>query len=75
MQHLKRRHKKKHRSPRLKNKRSPKESVKTSKKMAISQRLVVHGTVNTICSMCTGLSGGTPGQSAQRGLQVGALGL
>jgi hypothetical protein len=28
MQHLKRRHKKMHKSPRLKNKRSPKESAK-----------------------------------------------
>jgi hypothetical protein len=28
MQHLKRRHKKMHRSPRLKNQRSPKESAK-----------------------------------------------
>jgi hypothetical protein len=28
IQHLKRRHKKMHRSPRLKNKRSPKESAK-----------------------------------------------
>jgi hypothetical protein len=32
MQHIKRRHKKKHRSPRLKKNRSPKESAKKSKK-------------------------------------------
>jgi hypothetical protein len=38
MQHLKRRHKKKQRSPRLKNKRSPKESAKKSEKRAVSQR-------------------------------------
>jgi hypothetical protein len=38
MQHLKRRHKKKQRSPRLKNKRSPKESAKKSKRRAVSQR-------------------------------------
>jgi hypothetical protein len=38
MQHLKRRHKKKQRSPKLKNKRSPKESTKKSKKRKVSQR-------------------------------------
>jgi hypothetical protein len=58
-QHLKRIHKKKHRSPRLKNKRSPKESAKKSKKRAVSQRLVAHWTVNSNYPMCTGLSGGT----------------
>jgi hypothetical protein len=42
MQHLKRRHKKMHRSPILKNKRSPKKSAKESKKRAVSQRLVAH---------------------------------
>jgi hypothetical protein len=38
MQHLKRRHKKKQISSRLKNKRSPKELAKESKKRAVSQR-------------------------------------
>jgi hypothetical protein len=38
MQHLKRRYKKKKSSLRLKNKRSPKESAKKSKKRAVSQR-------------------------------------
>jgi hypothetical protein len=37
MQHLKRRHKKMHRSPILKNKRSLKKSAKESKKRAVSQ--------------------------------------
>jgi hypothetical protein len=37
-QHLKRRHKKKQRNPRLKNKRSPKESANKSKKRTVSQR-------------------------------------
>ena len=41
MQHLKRRHKKMHRSPILKNKRSPKKS----KIRAVSQRLVAHRTL------------------------------
>jgi hypothetical protein len=45
MQHLKRRHKKMHRSPILKNKRSPKKSTKKPKKRAVSQRLVAHRTV------------------------------
>ena len=45
MQHLKRRHKKMHRSPILKNKRSPKKSAKKSKMRAVSQRLVVHRTL------------------------------
>jgi type III secretory pathway component EscU len=45
MQHLKRRHKKMHKSPILKNKRSPKKSAKKSKKWAVSQRLVVHRTL------------------------------
>jgi hypothetical protein len=67
MQHLKRRHKKMHKSPRLKNKRSPKKSTKKSEKRAVSQRLVAHRTVNNTCPVCTGLSGGTTGQSAQRG--------
>jgi hypothetical protein len=71
MQHLKRRHKKMHRSPILKNKRSPKKSVKKSKKWAVSQRRVEHRTLmsgvhRTVCaerpqqalSGCsTGLSG------------------
>jgi hypothetical protein len=56
-----------HRSPRLKNKRSPKRSVKKSKKRAVSQRLVAHRTVHSTCPVCTGLSGETTGQSAQRG--------
>jgi hypothetical protein len=38
MQHLKRKHKKKQRSSRLKNKRSPKESAKKSEKRTVSQR-------------------------------------
>jgi hypothetical protein len=60
MQHLKRRHKKKHRSPRLKNKRSPKELAKKSKRRVVSQRLVAHRTVNSNCpvgqpdSLCRG---------------------
>jgi hypothetical protein len=45
MQHLKRRHKKMHRSPILKNKRSPKKSAKKSKMRAVSQRLVAHRTL------------------------------
>jgi hypothetical protein len=45
MQHLKRRHKKMHKSPILKNKRSPKKSAKKSKMRAVSQRLVVHRTL------------------------------
>jgi hypothetical protein len=45
MQHLKRRHKKMHRSPILKNKRSLKKLAKKSKKWAISQRLVAHRTL------------------------------
>jgi hypothetical protein len=36
-------------------------------KRAISQRLVAHRTVNITCPVRTGLSGGTTGQSAQRG--------
>jgi hypothetical protein len=53
-----------HRSPILKNKRSPKKSAKEPKKRAVSQRLVAHRTV---------LSGvhrtvrWTTGQSVQRG--------
>jgi ribosomal protein S21 len=38
MQHLKRRSKRCVESPRLKNKRSPKETVKKSMKRAVSQR-------------------------------------
>ena len=45
MQHLKRRYKKMHRSPILKNKRSPKKSAKKSKMRAVSQRLVAHRTL------------------------------
>jgi hypothetical protein len=45
IQHLKRRHKKMHRSPILKNKRSPKKSAKKSKMQAVSQRLVAHRTL------------------------------
>jgi hypothetical protein len=67
MQHLKISHKKMHRSPRLKNKRSPKKSAKKPEKRAVSQRLVTHRTVHSTCPVCTGLSGGTTGQSAQRG--------
>jgi hypothetical protein len=67
MQHLKRRHKKMYRSPRLKNKRSPKKSAKKSEKRAVSQRLVAHRIVKNTCPVRTGLSGGTTGQSAQRG--------
>jgi hypothetical protein len=55
MQHLKRRHKKMHKSPILKNKRSPKKSAKKPKKRAVSQRLVAHRTVlsgvhRTVCA-------------------------
>jgi hypothetical protein len=45
MQHLKRRYKKVHRSPILKNKRIPKKSAKKPKKRAVSQRVVAHRTV------------------------------
>jgi hypothetical protein len=72
MQHPKR-HKKKHRSPRLKKNRSPKESAKKSMKKAISQRLVAHRTVNNNYPMCTRLSGGIIGHSAQRGPQTETL--
>jgi hypothetical protein len=64
MQHLKRRHKKMHRSPILKNKRSPKKSAKESKKRAVSQRLVVHRTL--MSGVHRTVRWGT-GQSAQRG--------
>src|SRR5688572_18462557 len=64
MQHLKRRHKKMHRSPILKNKRSPKKSAKESKKQAVSQRLVVHRTL--MSGVHRTVRCGT-GQSAQRG--------
>jgi hypothetical protein len=67
MQHLKRSHKKMHRSPRLKNKTSPKKSAKKPEKRAVSQRLVAHRTVHSTCPVCTGLSGGTTRQSARRG--------
>ena len=64
MQHLKRRHKKMHRSPILKNKRSPKKSAKESKKRAVSQRLVAHRTL--MSGVHRTVRCGT-GQSAQRG--------
>jgi hypothetical protein len=64
MQHLKGRHKKMHRSPILKNKRSPKKSAKKPKKRAISQRLVAHRTV--MSGVHRTVRCGT-GQSAQRG--------
>ena len=64
MQHLKRRHKKMHRSPILKNKRSPKKSAKKSKKWAVSQRLVAHRT--SVSGVHRTVRCGT-GQSAQRG--------
>jgi hypothetical protein len=64
MQHLKRRHKKMHRSPILKNKRSPKKSAKESKKRAVSQRLVAHRTL--MSGEHRTVRCGT-GQSAQRG--------
>jgi hypothetical protein len=64
MQHLKRRHKKVHRSPILKNKRSPKKSAKKPKKRAVSQRLVAHRTV--LSGVHRTVRCGT-GQSAQRG--------
>jgi hypothetical protein len=57
MQHLKRRHKKKRRSPRFK-KEKPKESANKSMNKTVSQRtggLVVHQTMNS------NMSGGTPG--------------
>jgi hypothetical protein len=73
MQHLKRRHKKMHRSPILKNRRSPKKSAKKSKMRAVSQRLVAHRTVRcgtgqsaqrghreALSGCSTGLSGGAP---------------
>jgi hypothetical protein len=64
MQHLKRNHKKMHRSPILKNKRSPKKSAKKPKKRAVSQRLVAHRTV--LSGVHRTVRCGT-GQSAQRG--------
>ena len=64
MQHLKRRHKKMHRSPILKNKRSPKKSAKKSKIRAVSQRLVAHRTL--VSGVHRTVRWGT-GQSAQRG--------
>jgi hypothetical protein len=64
MQHLKRRHKKMHRSPILKNKRSPKKLAKKSKKWAVSQRLVAHRTL--MSGVHRTVRCGT-GQSAQRG--------
>jgi hypothetical protein len=64
MQHLKRSHKKMHRSPILKNKRSPKKSAKESKMRAVSQRLVAHRTV--LSGVHRTVRCGT-GQSAQRG--------
>jgi hypothetical protein len=64
MQHLKIRHKKMHRSPILKNKRSPKKSTKEPKKRAVSQRLVAHRTVQS--GVHRTVRCGT-GQSAQRG--------
>jgi hypothetical protein len=64
MQHLKRRHKKMHRSPILKNKRSPKKSAKESKKRAVSQRLVAHRTL--MSGVHRTVRCGTR-QSAQRG--------
>jgi hypothetical protein len=66
MQHLKRRHKKMHRSPILKNKRSPKKSAKESKMRAVSQRLVAHRTVLSGVAPDSAVRCGT-GQSAQRG--------
>jgi hypothetical protein len=64
MQHLKRRHKKMHRSPILKNKRSPKKSVKKSKMRVVSQRLVVHRTLMSGVHRTVRCD---TGQSAQRG--------
>jgi hypothetical protein len=64
MQHLKRRHKKMHRSPILKNKRSPKKSAKESKMQAVSQRLVAH---QTVMSGVHRTVRWTIGQSTQRG--------
>jgi hypothetical protein len=53
-----------HRSPILKNKRSPKKSAKKSNKRAVSQRLVAHRTalsgVHRTIRWGTGLSGGAP---------------
>jgi hypothetical protein len=63
MQHLKRRHKRVHRSPILKNKRSPKKSAKKPKKRAVSQRLVAHRTVLSGVHWTVRWS---TGQSAQR---------
>jgi hypothetical protein len=49
--------------------------VTKSKRRAVSQRLVAHQILHNAWPVCTGLSGGTTGQSAQRGPQTGALGL
>jgi hypothetical protein len=64
MQHLKRRYKKVHRSPILKNKRSPKKSTKKPKKRVVSQRVVAHRTV--MSGVHRTVRCGTK-QSAQRG--------
>jgi hypothetical protein len=64
MQHLKRRHKKMHRSPILKNKRSPKKSAKEPKKRAVSQRMVAHRTALSGVHRTVWWS---TGQSVQRG--------
>jgi hypothetical protein len=64
MQHLKRRHKKMHKSPILKNKISPKKSAKEPKKRAVSKRLVAHRTV--LSSVHPTVRWSTR-QSAQRG--------
>jgi hypothetical protein len=56
MQHLKRRHKKMQRSPRLKEKRSPKKSAKKPRNGLSASAWWCTG---HCCPVCTGLSGGT----------------
>jgi hypothetical protein len=67
MQHLKRRHKKKRRSPRLKKKRSPRNQQSNPWRGQSASALVVHRIVNSTCPVRNGLSGGAPRQFAQRG--------
>jgi hypothetical protein len=49
-----------HRSPRIKNKRSPKETMK-SMEWESDSALVAHQTVNSNCPVYIGLFGRTPG--------------
>jgi hypothetical protein len=66
IQHLKRRHKNKQRSPKLKNKRSPKVLAKKSKKGQSSSAMVVHRTVKSTMSGVHWTVRWDTGQSTQR---------